>query len=469
MHTHAHHWGFDRNHERESVLPNSTDWLEQQRLGALHPQDIRNVRQYEQTSSEPTSDSLPFVSFNEKTPHVLPHDVVINGSNGRSDVVAGIQPQAGESLSSLVRRLHPDLPPEQVPREVSKLIKYNNDYGNPIGDPNHLDANQTIYLTSAKITDAQGRIRRIESPTGQTTDIAYDGNAVAGYKISDGNGQLVEQGDRLPNGSYQIARGGQVGLAQNVQIDDLGNITSTDSSGYKWTHLTRGDDIITSYQNELPVESTAMRHGHVTTNYRYHYDHDGVKVYARYAANPSQEVLLTPDQSPDDLERAQEGLGQGRNGNNGDSANRPDTVTADSGDITGDNFVASRIVQQAYAFLGKHSYDFNPAVPTTRGCAEFVSNTLHAAGFDGSIIDASCSSLVSKLQSHHFVRVSTSHLQPGDIVFGASPGGHMHTGIYIGNGKVIANSSSRGYAREDSYSRVFNSFSERFAYRYVDS
>lgn len=238
-----------------------------------------------------------------------PFSQVLHGKQGRSDTVDAIKAQAGETIGDLIKRLHPDLPAERLASEIKHLLQYNKLYGNDLGDGSHLDG-KNIYLNSVKLFDEQGRVRRIEGPTGRCTDITYDGNGVSGYRITNPNGSLLEEAHKLPSG-WQLTRGNQTETLRDVDVDRWGDITATDENGNQVGHLTRGDDVLTNYNGDTPIASETLHDGDVTTKYEYQKGNNGqLSVYAIYADNPSQKYLLD-DTAGDAMARVRCGTGHG--------------------------------------------------------------------------------------------------------------------------------------------------------------
>jgi len=273
---------------------------------------------------------VPPLDLTDETHHPFNH--LFHGKNGRSDTVSAIKALAGETISDLIKRLHPQLPAERLASEVKHLLQYNKDYGNNLGDGSHLEG-KNIYLNSVKLYDAQGRVTRIEGPTGRDTDITYDGNSVSGYRITNANGSLLEEAHKLPSG-WQLTRGNETQTLRQVDVDHWGDITVTDDNGNQVGHLTRGDDVLTKYNGDTPIESETLLDGQVTTKYEYQMDHGLLRVYATYADNPSQKFLLN-DTSSDAMDRVRCGTGHG--GSDMTAA----AEAAYGGDMPADSYVAA--------------------------------------------------------------------------------------------------------------------------------
>jgi hypothetical protein len=255
---------------------------------------------------------------NTAAPHVPPVDLtddahhpfaqVLHGKQGRSDTVAAIKAEVGETIGDLIKRLHPQLPADRLDREIRHLLQYNKNYGNDLGDGSHLDGKK-IYLNSVKLYDEQGRVTRIEGPTGRCTDITYNGNDVSAYRITNPNGSVLEEAHKLASG-WQLNRGDQTQTVRQVDVDHWGDITVTDDNGNQVGHLTRGDDVLTRYNGDTPVESETLHDGEVTTKYQYETENGLLRVYATYADNPSQRYLLD-DTAGDAMDRVRCGTGHG--------------------------------------------------------------------------------------------------------------------------------------------------------------
>jgi hypothetical protein len=238
------------------------------------------------------------------------HDVVIHGKNGHSDTVTGVTPESGETVPQLIHRIYPDLSPDQLHKETAQFVKYNRDYGNNITADSRLDSCKPVYLPSIETTDSDGRVNRIQSPNGNTTEIAYDGDKVSGYRIMDNSGRIVESVSSTSNGQYDLVNSdGKQMVLKNVAVDGSGNITLTDEQGDKIGHLTRGDDVYTQFQSGKPACATVVRNGQIDSTYQYDYSDNQASVYATYADRPSERMLLNQQDNQESILRLSEGRG----------------------------------------------------------------------------------------------------------------------------------------------------------------
>jgi hypothetical protein len=392
-----------------------------------------------------------------------PTEFTIKGRNGHTDTVSGITPMSGESVEQLIKRLHPSLSAEQLAHEVKQVLKYNHDYGNDLGNGSSLDPSHPVFLTSVKFHDAQGRINRIEGPTGRLTEINYGSDgSVAGYRITSASGQIEEQVSKNDKGQWALTRGSETRVLKNVDIDPNGDLIATDAQGNQIAHLSSGTDVNTSYDSGRPTKSVAMRKGEETSEYLFEYEGNSTKVFVIDKSNPSQKVLLNQQESPEVASRLALALGQGQH-QESNAAN----IKRCNFDVPTDNFVASRLIEAGQSLLGQPVTNFDSSIPTRVGCARMVSQALVGAGFDHGIVDANVDNLECKLKTRGFVEVSENNLKPGDIIIATGPGADDgHTGIYQGNGKVLNNSSSRGVFSTSSYEGTFGGFSRRVGYRY---
>jgi hypothetical protein len=258
------------------------------------------------TTDNTATDHVPSVAITDDTHQ--PFSQVLHGKQGRSDTVAAIKAEAGETIGALIKRLHPQLPADRLEREIKHLLQYNENYGNDLGDGSNLDGKK-IYLNSVKLYDQQGRVTRIEGPTGRCTDITYDGTGASAYRITNPNGSVLEEAHKLSSG-WQLTRGDQTQTLRQVDVDHWGDITVTDDNGNQVGHLTRGDDVLTKYDGDTPVESETLHDGEVTTKYQYEKQNGLLRVYAIYADNPSQRYLLD-DTADDAMDRVRCGTGHG--------------------------------------------------------------------------------------------------------------------------------------------------------------
>lgn len=110
---------------------------------------------------------------------------------------------------------------------------------------------------------------------------------------------------------------------------------------------------------------------------------------------------------------------------------------------------ARRIVQTALSYLGV-PYVFGGTSPSGFDCSGFVRYVYAVNGFSlPRTADAQWSS------GHG---VSYGQLQPGDLVFFSTyEAGPSHSGIYVGGGRFISATSSRGVAIDSLYSSYWGS------------
>ncbi len=399
--------------------------------------------------------------------------------NLRSDTVAGTHPLAGETLPQFIKRLHPDLNDGQLAHQVKQMLKYNRDYGNDLGDGTHLDASKSVYLCSVKYLDASGHVSRIEGPTGRITEMSYGGDGkLSAYKITAPDGS-VETGSKVGD-SWKISKtkDGQTEETEekSVDIDSWGDIILTDADGNQSSHLTNGTDVKTTYQDGKPTHAESIRDGQKLADYDYDYEGETAKIYATYADNPGQKVFLSEQLSPDALRAlaAAQGTLQGPFI---DAKHDANGRTIDySVDLAPDGFVAQNIITSAQNLCGHAVTELESGISTSVGCARTATEALARAGFGSGIITANCETLENKLKSWnqggHFVQVPVSQLKPADIIIGlGSDGKSGHTGIYYGNGKILANSTSKGYfaigSLEASFGRFMPQSEHLVGYRFV--
>ena len=397
----------------------------------------------------------------KKESHASVHSITINGTNGARDIVSGIKARDGESVADLLKRLHPDLSKEQLAREVKHLLKYNKDYGNDLGDGLSLSSTKDILLPSVKYLDSQGRITKIEGPTGRVTEFSYDAiGQLSSYKISSADGNIEEQSRKDAFGDWMLIKHGRSEKIKSVEVDSHGNIIATDQKGTQFAHLTNGTDLRTTYDKNRPVEAVATIKGTQVGRFTYVYDGDSAKIFAVYPDNLSHKILLCESQTPEAMARLAIARGQS------DIIDPSGTIY--TGDLSASAFVRKNLVRSARKLLGESVTRFDASVPTNVGCARMVSQVLKTAGFDNGVIDTNVDNLEAKMKQRGFVAVKESQLQPGDIVIGVGPGPmDGHIGVYGGNGNVLHNSSSRGVFSEAPYTDVFGGFPRRVAYRYV--
>jgi hypothetical protein len=223
-----------------------------------------------------------------------PHDLAIRGKSGHESIVAAINPAPGENLSDLIKRLHPDLSSAQVDREVRHVLQYNKAYGHDLGNGAHLDPTKSVYLTSIKYFDENGRVNKVESPTGKLTEIGYDSKGVAGYRITSPNGTIEEQASKDAAGKWTmiLANGHAQGIS-HVIVDPEGNLVAIDQAGNKLSHLTRGDDVYMQYHDDKPQSAATTRDGRLVSKERFEYTDGKVRQYAVYGDYPNKEILVS--------------------------------------------------------------------------------------------------------------------------------------------------------------------------------
>jgi hypothetical protein len=348
-----------------------------------------------------------------------------NERRGTSDTVAAVNPRPGETMAELFKRLHPNLSDEQLAKEVQKVLKYNRDYGNDLGDGGALDPNRPVYLTSVKYLDEHGRINRIEGPTGRVTEVAYDANnAMSGYKITNPDGKVFEQAARQADGSWLASREGQTAKLASAEIDLFGNITAVDAHGNKVGHLTRGDDVVTRIIDGQLTKSTTYRNEQKGVVYEYEAVNGGYNLFARYPDDPNRRVSISMANDQEDVKRVALALGAGPHA----YKQMSDQSEAEPADITGDQYVASKIVKAGYQEASERN--------TVGWCYSGVADALDKIGvhLHGRHAYMAKDQL---LQDHRFQVVSINDLKPGDVLVHGKSANHDsgHIAIYLGNGQ----------------------------------
>lgn len=367
---------------------------------------------------------VPGVELTRDTEKV--RDITLkNEKRGTSDTVAAINPRPGETLPELFKRLHPNLSDEQLAKEVQKVLKYNRDYGNDLGDGKALDSNRPVYLTSVKYLDENGRINRIEGPTGRVTEVSYDANNVmSGYKITGADGKTFEQAQRQSDGSWLATREGQTAKLASADIDLFGNITATDAQGNKVGHLTRGDDVVTRMVDGKLTQSATYRNEQKGVVYEYEATNGGYNLFARYPDDPNKRVSISMANDQEDVKRVALALGAGPHA----YKRMVDQTQPEPADVTGDQYVANRIAKVAYQEASERN--------TVGWCYSGVADALDKIGVhlhgrhaymarDQLLIDP------------RFRVVSINDLKPGDVLVHGKSAHHDsgHIAVYLGNGQ----------------------------------
>jgi len=403
-------------HSKSTLACWSAEWQQAARS--------RNTFGDKLTTNDSASNHIPLLELTGNSDRV--HNLTVhNDGKGLSDTVAGINPGQGESLSHLLKRLHPDLSDEQLAKEVQKVLKYNRDYGNELGDGHKLDSSKSVFLTSVKYVDEKGRITRVESPTGIVTAVSYDGAGMSGYKITGPDGKtVIEEAHKDSGGKWTAVRDGQAVKIAAVEMDIYGDITVTGADGNKVAHLTRGDDVYTRFNNGKPVESTTLRNGEQQVSFEYDAVDGGYKIYARYPSDPDRRVLITPELDEESVKRITLALGQGPKA----YAARVREMEPESGDPAPDEYVAGSIVNAAIRSANAHH--------SVGWCYAGVADALDKIGvhLHGEYAYMAKDQL---LHDKRFQVVSINDLRPGDVLVHGASGAHTsgHIAVYLGRGQ----------------------------------
>lgn len=395
------------------------------RFSAEWQQTARSQHHTDKTRhpTDNASRHIPAMELTGNSEHVC--DVVVHNVNhSRSDTVAAINPRPGESLAQLFQRLHPDLSDKQLASELQKVLKYNRDYGNDLGDGKSLNPDKAVFLTSVKYLDDQGRITRIEGPTGRVTQVSYDANGISGYAITGPDGRVVEQARKDAGGKWEGTKDGQPIDVADAEIDIYGDITVADSAGNRVGHLTRGDDVLTRFAGGKPVESETWRDGKPLTVFEYEETNNGYKVYARYPGDPQRRVLISPDSDEESIKRVTLALGDGPKA----YAQLAQSEGPECGDVTPDQYMARNIVSAAKESAREH----NSVGWCYAGVAEALDHVgVHLHGRHAYMAKEQL------LQDKRFQVVSINDLRPGDVLVHGRTGDHVsgHIAVYLGDGQ----------------------------------
>lgn len=352
--------------------------------------------------------------------------VIASEKRGIKDTVAGINPRPGETLAELIKRLHPDLSDAQLAKEVQKVLKYNRDYGNDLGDGSRLDSGKAVFLTSVKYLDDRGRITRIEGPTGRITEISYDANGIFGYKITEADGRVAELAYKDAGGNWVSAKNGWTEPLKDVEIDIYGNITATDLQGNTTGHLTRGDDVHTRCGDGQLLEFVTVRNGQVLVVFEYEQVDGAVHLYARYSNDPERRVKISAIADGEQEKRLGLATGRGpQTSSHRHAVSAP--ASAASADIEPDEYVANRITRAAYREAKSRN--------TVGWCYAGVADALEKVGVN--LHGASAYMAKDQLlRDQRFAAVSISDLRPGDVLVHGRSASHKHghIAVYLGNG-----------------------------------
>ena len=127
-----------------------------------------------------------------------------------------------------------------------------------------------------------------------------------------------------------------------------------------------------------------------------------------------------------------------------ESASKTSNKTSSSNKTVKPSGGKSKAITAGYKYIGNSTYKFGggrTASDIANGlfdCSGFVSWAYSQAGYS---IPASTDAL-----KNSGTRVSTSDMQPGDLVFFNTYKTDGHVGIYVGGGKFIGSQSSTGVA-----------------------
>lgn len=165
--------------------------------------------------------------------------------------------------------------------------------------------------------------------------------------------------------------------------------------------------------------------------------------------------------SPYDKQNEGRGYANDRYGYNNGGGYADDYYQGNGGDWT-------RMRSVLQCMLGHSPSEFNRNVADDLGCATVVSSALRL-GYGLRISDTNVDGLEDSLRRNGFEALPVQYAKPGDCIIAHRPNGrHGHAAIYVGNGKVVNNSSSQGrvvVASVDKFaSREYNSV---VAYRKV--
>lgn len=190
---------------------------------------------------------------------IAPRDFTYESEDGRRDVISAINPVPGETLAQLVKRLHPNLPAERILETVNAVLQYNRDYGNDLANGGNLSSERPVFLTSVKYFDEGGRVNRVESPNGRTSEFAYDaGGKLVRFEISEPGSSIAFERDA--DGNWSSLQPGQLNL-RSAQVDAEGNLSIVGTAGQTRTFLTRGDVVMSMKAGDDGLESTTVRNG----------------------------------------------------------------------------------------------------------------------------------------------------------------------------------------------------------------
>ncbi|HEY9678067.1 MAG TPA: hypothetical protein V6C76_08650 [Drouetiella sp.] len=96
------------------------------------------------------------------------------------------------------------------------------------------------------------------------------------------------------------------------------------------------------------------------------------------------------------------------------------------------------------SMLGSAPSEYNRNVPDDLGCATVVSAALRRS-YGLRINDTNVNGLENSLRQNGFEAIPIQDAQPGDCIIGHRRNGqHGHAAIYVGDGKIVNNSSAKG-------------------------
>ncbi|CAN5717452.1 hypothetical protein BH10CYA1_BH10CYA1_57610 [soil metagenome] len=103
-----------------------------------------------------------------------------------------------------------------------------------------------------------------------------------------------------------------------------------------------------------------------------------------------------------------------------------------------------RMRSTLHSMLGSSPREYNRNVPDDLGCATIVSAALREA-HGVNIRDTSVNGLENSLRRNGYEAIPIQYAKPGDCIIAHRAGNrHGHAAIYVGDGKVVNNSSAQG-------------------------
>lgn len=333
-------------------------------------------------------------------------EMEVVGREGCRAIVCGVEAQPGDTVTSIFRRLHPSLPEHRLAAEVKKMLKYNREHGNDLGDGDTLPAGKRVFLTSVRHYDDAGRITSVVKPDGSSLELSYGENGSLGrFLRKDPDGKVVGSGAHDPESGWIISDCGKTNPVKGVQVDRFGNLVIDINDSSRKVELANGTDLSIDVIHGKPARVEAQRGGNKVFSVDYLYDGQYAHVVTRYfdadgRSTDVRKLILLQELS---LERPGFSLA-------------PD----------GDDGLAEDLAESATRVAAR--------MGTTGRCAEGVQIALSEVGLSEFLGCGHAFEMLGPLErSGKFSRVDASQARAGDVMIRqSSSGSYGHIAVITG-------------------------------------